>query len=183
MAWNDLPRNQQLAVLILVPVAVIGVFGYMAMGALEELGPDPALDAVSFVQSDDRKSLYAELEELDQEIKQLKVKVKQAPKVAARLKALEQTERELEAAIPSEKEVAEMRFWLEDAATAIDPKLGELKLGPVRVKEEGTSGRRKKKTEFTTITWDMTFEGDLNAFLFYLNTIEDPDKAPRFMEL
>ncbi len=184
MAWNDLPRNQQLAVLVLVPLGVVLVFGYLTMGALEELGPDPALDPVGFIQSDDSNSLYAEIEELDTEITKLKAEVKQAPKVAARLAALKEKKRELEDAIPSEKEVAQMRFWLENAATTIDPELGELKQRSSRVKDEGAgSGRKRKKSDFMAITWDMTFEGDLAAFLFYLDTIEDPAKAPRFMEV
>jgi hypothetical protein len=86
MKWGELPPNQRKAVLIVWPLLVVGVFGYLCYGSLGKLGKDPALESVSFLPSKkDKKNLWAQIESLKGQIVAEQAVAARLPEVKERL--------------------------------------------------------------------------------------------------
>lgn len=184
MAWQDMPRPQQLGILIAVPVVAALALGYMAHKSLYELGEDPALERVAFLRNtSNRRSLWNTIEGHQREIGDLKIKLEDAPEIQARLEALQDERDRREEEMPSEADIPEMRQWLQNRAEGIPGDIGRLRFVSANIRQSGQGagrGRAQQTTgDFTTITFECRLEGDFNGFLYYLDQVEN--STLRFM--
>lgn len=186
MAWQDMPRPQQLGILIAVPLVLALGLAYMAHRSLYELGEDPALERVSFVRNtSNRRSVWSTIQSHRDDIRDMEIKLEEAPEIQAQLEALLDEQDRLEEEMPSQAEIPEMRQWLQNRAEGIPSDIGRLSFMSVNIQQSGQGGGRGRGQQttgdFTTITFECRLEGDFNGFLYYLDQVEN--STLRFMRV
>jgi hypothetical protein len=181
MAWSDLPKSQQMAVAIGIPVIIAVILIYMLHGALKMLGPDPALQAIHFAIPDRSSSHWAKIEKKLEQIDELEEKLEEEDAVHAELVALKKAVREREEQLPNNEDVPEIRQWLQDIAANMSSEVGQMTFLGVSITRGGSKRGRGSAIGYNTVTYKCQFEGDMNGLLYYLDRVEtDP---PRFMNV
>lgn len=184
-SFNDLNKNQQLGVLIGVPVVVaitLGVLIYRAMGVL---GPDPEDHLPGFLHRNLPGNKWEQINGLDAQIAEKQVIIDRRPKVEAELNSLEADIKAGRERLPLESEKAEMRLLIEKLARDIPSDIGTVVVKSVKISEGGTpaasrqaSAGRSGGSKPEQVTYQTEITGDLNGIIKYIDMIE---KNPRFM--
>jgi hypothetical protein len=184
-SFNDLNKNQQLAVLIGVPAVVaitLGVLIYRAMGVL---GPDPEDHLPGFVHRNLPGNKWEQINALDAQIAEKQVIIDRRPAVEAELNGLEADIKAGRERLPLESEKAEMRLLIEKLARDIPSDIGTVLVKSVKITESATpaasrsgAAGRTGGTKPEQITYVTEIVGDLNGIIKYVDMIE---KNPRFM--
>ena len=181
-SFKDLPKNQQLAILVAVPVLVCATLGWFIYGEMGVLGRDPDDHLPSFVHRELPDSLYTQIAATEQEINtQLAI----IGRREAREKELKDLKGEIAQArdrLPLESEKAEMRKMIEQLARDISSDIGSVSVLSVHI-DEGSSlpggrGGGGSAAEYQTVTYQTAISGDLNGIIKYIDLIE---KNLRFM--
>lgn len=180
MAWQDLPKRQQLAVLIAAPVLVVGGLGYVTWGKLAELGPDPKLDKVPFLQRDESGSLWQQIADLEQQTEASRRYVQQNEERLARELAARQDEfAELKSKLPSEKQKEQMRRDIQQMVNEVPQEIGRVEFLSLSIGEQGGGGRQAAGST-STVTYNLQLRADMNGLIYYINRVENDQ---RFMKV
>jgi hypothetical protein len=178
-AFNELNKQQQLAILIGVPTAlavVLIIFIYRGMGVL---GPDRDDKLPGFLHRKTPTSLWAQIIELED---QIKVKDDIILRKAAVEKELADLKSDIKKAmdrLPQESEKADMRLLIEKLARDIPGDIGTVEIVSVVIVEDANRGRQGGSTaEIQTVTYQTELMGDLNGIIKYIDLIE---KNERYM--
>lgn len=184
-SFNDLNKNQQLAVLIGVPAVVaitLGVLIYRAMGVL---GPDPEDHLPGFLHRNLPGNKWEQINTLNSQIAEKQAIINRRPAVEAELNSLEADIKAGRERLPLESEKAEMRLLIEKLARDIPSDIGTVLVKSVRIIEGGTpaagrqgSAGRAGGSKPEQVTYQTEIAGDLNGIIKYVDMIE---KNPRFM--
>jgi hypothetical protein len=182
-SFKDLPKNQQLAILVAAPVLVCATLGWFIYGEMGVLGRDPDDHLPSFAHRELPDSLYTQIAATEQEIA---TQVAICLRREAREKELKDLKGEIAQArdrLPLESEKAEMRKMIEQLARDISSDIGTVSVLAVHIDEGSTlSGGRGggggAPAEYQTVTYQTTITGDLNGIIKYIDLIE---KNLRFM--
>ena len=177
--WSDIPEAGRLGIAIGVPVILIVAFGWMTNKALIELGPDPALDGLSFLQDKkNKKSLWKQIEGTRAQIAVQEQKAEELPALRDELAAKEKLNRELKVQLPTDAQKEVMRQLLQEMMT-IPANIGKVQYEGMTITEAGgKSGRRGGGGAATTVTYRCNFQADMNGLIYFINRVE---KSPRFM--
>jgi hypothetical protein len=184
-SFNDLNKNQQLAVLIGVPAVVAIALGVLIYRSLGVLGPDPEDRLPGFLHRNVPGNKWEQINTLNTQIAEKDV-------IIARRSAKERELANLEADIkagrerlPLESEKAEMRLLIEKLARDIPSDIGTVQVKSVKIIETGTAGASRSPAASRTggskpeqVTYQTEITGDLNGIIKYVDMIE---KNPRFM--
>lgn len=184
-SFNDLNKNQQLAVLIGVPSVVaitLIVLIYRAMGVL---GPDPEDRLPGFVHRNLPGNKWEQINALDSQIAQKQVIIDRKQKVIDELNSLESAIKAGRERLPLESEKAEMRLLIEKLARDIPSDIGTVVVRSVKISET-TAGQgarpggaaRSGGSKPEQVTYQTEISGDTNGIIKYIDMIE---KNPRFM--
>lgn len=186
-SFNDLNKNQQLAVLIGVPVVVaitLCVLIYRAMGVL---GPDPEDRLPSFLHRNLPGNKWEQINKLDTQIKEKDVIIARRQKVIDELNSLEADIKAGRERLPLESEKAEMRLLIEKLARDIPSDIGTVLVKSVKIIENTAaaapasrqpSASRSGGSKPEQVTYQTEISGDINGIIKYVDMIE---KNPRFM--
>lgn len=182
MAFGDLPKPQQMAILIGVPVLIIGLFGYLSYNELKALGPDPALDVVSFVQQKSPTSLYDQIETTNTQTATRQAVANRFDAVETQLEGQQERLRFLERELPSEEKKEEMRQDLQEwMRETTDAELGTVRYVSLRILSGNTNtntrrSRSRSGPQYREVTYKLEFEADMNGLLAYMDRIEDAER-------
>jgi len=184
-SFNDLNKNQQLAVLIGVPalmVITLGVLIYRAMGVL---GPDPEDHLPGFLHRNLPGNKWEQINALDVQIAAKQVIIDRRQKVEEELNGLEADIKAGRERLPLESEKAEMRLLIEKLARDIPSDIGTVLVKSVKITESNTPAASRQGAASRTggskpeqVTYQTEISGDLNGIIKYIDMIE---KNPRFM--
>jgi hypothetical protein len=182
-SFNDLNKNQQLAVLIGVPALVaitVGVFIYRALGVL---GPDPDDRLPGFLHRVLPGNKWEQITALDVQIQEKDVIIARRPAVVAELTNLEADIKAGRERLPLESEKTEMRLLIEKLARDIPSDIGTVKVKSVKIIENAGAARtgaasRSGGSRPEQVTYQTEISGDTNGIIKYVDMIE---KNPRFM--
>ena len=184
-SFNDLNKNQQLAVLIGVPAVVaitLMVLIYRAMGVL---GPDPEDRLPGFLHRDLPGNKWEQITKLDKQIAEKQVIIDRRQKVVDELNSLEADIKAGRERLPLESEKAEMRLLIEKLARDIPSDIGTVLVKSVKIIETGASPAARNATANRSgaskpeqVTYQTEISGDINGIIKYVDMIE---KNPRFM--
>ena len=179
-SFKDLPKNQQLAILVAAPVLVCAGLGYLLYGQLGVLGRDPDDHLPAFLHRDLPDSLYAQIDGLQTDIEGQKAICSRRDKAEKELKALQGEIAQARERLPLESEKAEMRKMIEQLARDISSDVGRVAVQSVHIDEGGALGPagRGGGAEYQTVSYQTEITGDLNGIIKYLDLIE---KNLRFM--
>ena len=182
-SFNDLNKNQQLAVFIGVPAVVAITLIVLIYRALGVLGPDPDDRLPGFMHRNLPGNQWEQINALNDQIQGKEIIIARRPKVVAELANLEADIKAGRERLPLESEKAEMRLLIEKLARDIPSDIGMVQLRSVKIIENtaaahtGSSGRSgNSKPE--QVTYQTEIAGDLNGIIKYIDMIE---KNPRFM--
>lgn len=175
--FKALPRNQQLGIIFGFPAVVALATGYLAYGLLGELGADPVVPPV--IRRVDM-GLWAQITDVQDQIKKKEEIIARKPVIEAKLKDLQDDITAAEERLPREAEKAQMREVIERLAREIPPEMGAVKLKSVRITEEApqAAAAGSKRGGLSTVTYQTEVQGDLNGIIKYIDSIE---KNTRFM--
>jgi hypothetical protein len=184
-SFNDLNKNQQLAVLIGVPAVVaitLGVLIYRSMGVL---GPDPDDSLPGFLHRSLPGNKWEQINKLDKQIAEKQVIINRRQKVEEELKSLESDIKAGRDRLPLESEKAEMRLLIEKLARDIPSDIGTVLVKSVKITENTSAGasrqastNRSGASKPEQVTYQTEISGDINGIIKYVDMIE---KNPRFM--
>lgn len=188
-AFKDLPRKQQLTILIGTPAAIALLLGYFSWKSLALLGPDPKLpgalqrrmvklgadgqpdpDALAM------PSIFEEIEATEKQIEETRAKRAQGPAIQRQRAALEKDIKIAEQRLPDQLEKAKLREDIEAMAKAVPPDIGLVKFVSVSIQEGQSTGRAKG--DYQTVVYQTSIQGDLNGIIKFIDSIE---KYERFM--
>ncbi len=177
-AFNDLNKQQQLAILIGVPVILALLLIYLNHKVLVRLGADPVLPA--FLHKEGGK--WAEIRQKDSEIEIQKGIIAEGPEVLAKLAALQAEIKQAEERLPRETEKSEMRQLIERLMREIPTEIGTVQYKAVRITENIKDNTRQggKSEDYQTVVYQTELDGDMNGIIKYIDMIE---KNPRFMTI
>lgn len=184
-SFNDLNKNQQLAVLIGVPAVVaitLIVLIYRAMGVL---GPDPEDRLPGFLHRNLPGNKWQQILDLDGQIAQKQVIIDRKQKVIDELNSLEADIKAGRERLPLESEKAEMRLLIEKLARDIPSDIGTVVVRSVKIIENAGPGGQPRSgaarsggSKPEQVTYQTEISGDTNGIIKYVDMIE---KNPRFM--
>ncbi len=176
-AFEKLGKNQQLAVLIAIPLAVAVAIIALMWGDLGKLGPDPKLP--TFVQRKLPTSTYAQIAALDTQILQQDTIIREGPDVQRKLNGLAADIKKAEDRLPTEAEKTNMRSLISKMANDLPAEIGKVQYLGVKIIESAMPDRgRSPNGDYQTITYQTDISGDLHGIIKYIDTIE---KNTRFM--
>ncbi len=184
-SFNDLNKNQQLAVYIGIPALIAITLCVLIYRALGVLGPDPDDRLPGFMHRNLPGNQWEQINTLNGQISDKEVIIARGPKANAELKSLEDDIKTGRERLPLESEKPEMRLLIEKLARDIPSDVGTVQVKSVKIIENaGTPGARSgaaarsgtSKPE--QVTYQTEISGDLNGIIKYIDMIE---KNPRFM--
>jgi hypothetical protein len=185
-SFNDLNKNQQLAVLIGVPAVVaitLIVLIYRAMGVL---GPDPEDRLPGFLHRNLPGNKWEQINKLDKQIAEKQVIIDRKQRVIDELNSLEADIKAGRERLPLESEKAEMRLLIEKLARDIPSDIGTVVVKSVKIIENAAAAptartgaaSRSGGSKPEQVTYQTEITGDINGIIKYVDMIE---KNPRFM--
>ncbi|MDA3961861.1 MAG: hypothetical protein PF961_13815 [Planctomycetota bacterium] len=184
MRWGELPAKQRKIILIVWPLVVVAVFGYMSYGALGTLGDDPKLQSVSFIpRAKAKKNLWSQIKGLEQQIQAEKAVVSRKAMAEEELADAKLRMAELQSRLPNQKQKEEMRLRLQEMVNDVPRDVGEVRFVGVSIQEAADAGagrRRGGKSDHSTVTYRLELNADMNGLIWYLDRVE---KNPRFMSV
>ena len=169
-AFNQLEKRQQIAIVVGVPVLIVGLLGYLSWGQLVKLGPDPQVPG--FLQRP--VGLWSEINAANEGIVAQEAVIATGPEIERQLKALSDEIALAEDRLPLEAEKTEVRVLIEKLAREIPPSVGQVEFKAVRIVEGGVV----KGQDYQPITYMVEIQCDLNGAIKYIDSIE---KNVRFM--
>jgi hypothetical protein len=169
-AFSSLPKQQQLAILIGVPLLVAVILGYTTRQTLGKLGPDPALHRL--LQRPTGK--WVEINAKEAEIAEKDKIIALLPEVKKEFDDLQDEIKRNEERLPLEAEKTEMRQQIEKMAREVPSDIGIVSFKAVKIVEGPlpTGGGGRGGTDYQTITYQTEVEGDYNGIIKYIDTIE-----------
>jgi hypothetical protein len=173
-AFSSLNKNQQLAVLIGVPLVLGLVLAYVSYRLLGTLGPDPRFPNVLRREG----GVWAEVNSTQKDIDTEQQTIDRMPIVQAELKALQDEIKEKEQQLPREAEVADMRQLIERLMRDIPSEIGVVKYKSVKIDYGAASPDSRRGADYQIITYHTEIDADMNGMIKYIDLIE---KNPRFM--
>jgi hypothetical protein len=183
-SFNDLNKNQQLAVLIGVPAVIAITLGVLIYRALGVLGPDPDDRLPGFMHRTVPGNKWEQINALDVQIGEKDVIIARKPKVIEELTNLEADIKAGRERLPLESEKGEMRLLIEKLARDIPSDIGTVKVKSVKIVENaaatgrGGAAARSGGTKPEQVIYQTEITGDTNGIIKYVDMIE---KNPRFM--
>jgi hypothetical protein len=181
-ALPKIPKQAQLALMIVVPALVCGGIGWMTYKDLQILGEDPKLSPSFVRQKGDAKSLFAQIKKLDTEIQTNKGILQDKAKTEAEHKAALKVKQEAEDMLPKAAEKGELSQRIEELARLVPPTIGKVDLKSVVLVQGGAEARGRSPgpvgPQATTLKTELT--GDLNSIIAFIDAVE---KNPRFMQV
>lgn len=184
-SFNDLNKNQQLAVLIGVPAVVAITLIVLIYRALGVLGPDPDDGLPGFMHRKLPGNKWEQINSLNSQIAEKQVIIDRKQKVIDELNSLEADIKAGRERLPLESEKAEMRLLIEKLARDIPSDIGTVVVKSVKIIESGAAGggraapaNRSGGSKPEQVTYQTEITGDLNGIIKYVDMIE---KNPRFM--
>lgn len=176
-AFNQLNKQQQLAILIGAPVIVAIALIWLNYRSLNRLGADPVLP--KFVQRPGGK--WAEIAKKVEDIKKQDDIIAKGPEVAETLKKLQADIHQAEERLPKEAEKAEMSEVITRLGREIPVEIGTVQFKRVDIKEaKKETGPKAKGDDYQTVAYRTEIEGNLNGIIKYIDSIE---KNARFMTI
>jgi len=169
-AFNQLDKRQQIAVVVGVPVLIVGLLGYLTWGQLVKLGPDESVPG--FLQRPG--GYWTDIINTDAAIAEQEAIIATGPEVDRQLKELTDEIALAEDRLPLEAEKTEVRQLIEKLARDIPPSVGRVDFKAVRIIEGGIV----KGQDYQPVTYMVEITGDLNGAIKYIDSIE---KNIRFM--
>jgi hypothetical protein len=183
--FNDLNKNQQLAVFIGAPVVVAIILGVLIYRSMGVLGPDPDDRLPGFLHRTLPGNKWEQINSLDQQIAEKDKIIARRPAVERELANLEADIKAGRERLPLESEKAEMRLLVEKLARDIPSDIGTVLVKSVKIIEDAASGGRAAGAAARSggskpeqVTYQTEISGDLNGIIKYIDMIE---KNPRFM--
>jgi hypothetical protein len=181
-SFNDLNKNQQLAVFIGVPSLIALTLMVLIYRALGVLGHDPEDHLPGFMHRSLPGNQWEQIVDLDTQIQSKEVIIARRPAVVAELANLEADIKAGRERLPLESEKAEMRLLIEKLARDIPSDIGMVQLKSVKITENAAahtgSSARSGGNKPEQVTYQTEISGDLNGIIKYIDMIE---KNPRFM--
>jgi hypothetical protein len=178
-AFSELNKQQQIAILIGVPAALavlLIIFIYRAMGTL---GPDRDDKLPVFLHRKLSTSLWAQIIELESQIKAKDEIIARRTAVEKELADLKSDIKRAMDRLPQESEKADMRLLIEKLARDIPGDIGTVEIVSVTIVDDAASRRQSGATaEIQTVTYQTELMGDLNGIIKYIDLIE---KNERYM--
>lgn len=189
MGWSDLPKGQRLAIVIAVPVILVGVFIYLARNELIILGKDPVVYPwASVLYPADKqlgRSKYKLIEDKERERKQFEKKAEELPELMAKLQELEGQRLQLRSLLPADKEKTQVRVQLQDMLKELtgENALGRIEFGEVSISEVAPQGGSRRSATASgsaaeELVYKLRFKADMNGLIYYINRVEN---SQRFM--
>jgi len=184
-SFNDLNKNQQLAVFIGVPLVVAIALGALIYRALGVLGPDPEDRLPGFMHRSLPGNKWEQITTLNGQIQEKDVIIARRPQVEAELNNLEADIKAGRERLPLESEKAEMRQLIEKLARDIPSDIGMVQVKSVKIIEGAGAGgaragaaARSGGSKPEQVIYQTEISGDMNGIIKYVDMIE---KNPRFM--
>jgi hypothetical protein len=179
-AFKDMNKQQQLMILIGVPIVVALAFAYLSYQTLGKLGPDPILP--KFMHRKVAGSKWVDINKTIDEIGKQQAIIDRKPAVEAELASLQGEINRNEERLPKEAEKAIMMEVIEKYAREIPSDLGTVRFKAVKINDQTAAGggARGKAVgnDYQTITYATEILGDMNGIIKYIDSIE---KNFRFM--
>jgi hypothetical protein len=172
--YKALPKNQQMAILYGVPVALALTFSWFTWKVMADLGADPSIPP--FLRREGMGK-WAEISGVDDQILEKQKVIDEKPDIERHLTAIKGDISDAEQRLPREAEKAQMREVIERLAREIPQDLGSVKIKSVRIVEDAGSAEAKKN-DLRTVTYQTEITGDLNGIIKYIDSVE---KNTRFM--
>lgn len=183
-SFNDLNKNQQLAVLIGLPAVIAITFGVLIYRALGVLGPDPEDRLPEFMHRNLPGNKWEQINTLDGQIAEKDAIIARKPKVVEELNNLEADIKAGRERLPLDSEKGEMRLLIEKLARDIPSDIGTVKVKSVKIVENTAAAARagaaarSGSSRPEQVIYQTEIIGDTNGIIKYVDMIE---KNPRFM--
>lgn len=175
--FNALPKMQQIQIVVVVPLLIVGGLGYLTKKDLDKLGPYETVPSL-LRQSGTEEALAKQLVARQSDIDGLAGVIASGPAVKKELDDLQADIRAAEQRLPNQAEKAGMREQIGRLATQVgnDLSSGKLSLKSVAINEEAAS--KGSKAQVQSIVYVVTVSGSMDSLIQFIDLVE---KNERFM--
>ncbi len=178
--WAGMPKQQQIAILVGIPVIVCGLIGWLIWTDLQVLGKDEGL-VPAFLARPVPGSIWSKIEDERAQIAQQDIAIQEGPKVQADYAKAQKDRKAAEERLPRVADKTEVRQEIEQLARAIQGAQGIVKPKSFNISSSGGSpGAARRATELEEWLYRIELSCDMNGLISFIDAIE---KNPRFMSV
>jgi hypothetical protein len=174
-----LPRKQQLIIIGVATLVLVGAFLFLTYRKIKVIGADPGVPAI--LQSKDPQAIYARIDTAKKKTAELEITARDEPKFRAQLAAMDADIRAARQRLPSSAEKATMRQRIEEIARSIPSSIGRVNLVSVSIRESAakSGAGRGGGSDYQTVEYATQIKADTDGLIAFIDAIEKDDQ--RFM--
>ncbi len=178
--WTGLPKQQQIAILVGIPVIICGLVGWLIWTDLQVLGKDEGL-VPAFLARSVPGSSWSKIDDERTQIAQQDTAILEGPKVQADYAKAQKDRKAAEERLPRVADKTEVRQEIEQLARAIQGAQGMVKLKSFNINQPGSNpGTTRRATELEDWIYKIELSCDMNGLISFIDVLE---KNPRFMSV
>jgi hypothetical protein len=182
--YKTLPRPQQMAVLFVPPVILIGVGVWLMHREAGFIGAHPQVPSLlqrsDGVLADGSPNLWQQITDLDTQIAVQEQKIAQRPAIQAKLNGLREEIKEIQSLLPLNEEKTEIRELIQTLAREVPPEFDTVDVKSVKIDDS----RSDPNSDYNTVLYQAEVTGTLNGLIAFMDSIEKPSpRNQRFMSI